>query len=71
MPCAGKNQRKQAMNLLSAFHLIPALRVNFTNEFEFEEDSFRELTAEQYEIFRRKHGPKNGRIFEILPIGRV
>ena len=60
--------RSCIVNLLHAFQLIPALQVIFTNEIEFEEDSFRELSAEQYEIFGRKHGPESERIFEILPI---
>lgn len=59
------------MNLLDAFQLIPALQMIFTTEIEFVEDSFRELTVEQYEIFRRKHGQVRERIFEIVPIERT
>ncbi len=59
------------MDLLNAFKLIPALQIIFTTEIEFREDAFRELTAEQYEIFRRKHGPAAERMFEILPIERT
>lgn len=59
------------MNLLGAFQLIPALQLIFTTEIEFAEDCFRELTVEQYECFRRKHGQQSERIFEIVPIERT
>lgn len=59
------------MNLFGAFQLIPALQLIFTTEIEFAEDCFRELTVEQYESFRRKHGQQTERIFEIVPIERT
>ena len=40
--------------MLNAMRLIPALQIIFTTEIEFVEDSFRELTAEQYAAFRRE-----------------
>ncbi|MDB5390401.1 MAG: hypothetical protein JWM11_6047 [Planctomycetaceae bacterium] len=59
------------MNMLAAIQLIPALQIIFTTEIEFIEDSFRELSSEQYEIFRHKHGQNQERIFEIVPIERT
>jgi hypothetical protein len=61
----------QIVNLLSAFQLIPALQTIFTTEIEFVDDSFRELSAEQYQVFRSKHGQEPERIFEIVPIERT
>ena len=59
------------MNLFGAFQLIPALQLIFTTEIKFAEDCFRELTAEQYESYWRKHGQEKERIFEIIPIERT
>lgn len=66
-----KDNKDRIMNLFEAFQLIPALQMIFSTEIEFVEDSFRELTVEQYEIFRRKHGQEKERIFEIVPIERT
>ncbi len=66
-----KENEDRIVNLLDAFQLIPALQTIFTTEIEFVEDSFRELTADQYEIFRRKHGQEGERIFAIVPIERT
>jgi hypothetical protein len=57
--------------MLKALRLIPALQMIFTTEIEFVEDSFRELTEEQYAAFRRKHGEPPERIFEIVPLERT
>jgi hypothetical protein len=65
-----KSQKNRIVNLLHAFQLIPALQIIFTKEIEFAEDSFRELTQEQYEAFRHKHGQEAERIFEIVPFER-
>jgi hypothetical protein len=57
--------------MLQAFRLIPALQVIFTTEIEFVEDSFRELTPEQYEAFGREHGSEAETVFEIVAIERT
>lgn len=47
--------------MFDAFRLIPALQIIFTNAIEFQDDSFVELTAEQYAALERR-GPRPHRI---------
>ena len=64
-------REEQRVNLAQAFQLIPALQVIFSTEIEYVEESFRELSAEQYEIYRSKHGKETEKIYEIVAIERT
>lgn len=52
--------------MLDAFRLIPALQIIFTHETEFREDSFVELTAEQYEAMERRGQRPAGKLYRIV-----
>ena len=52
--------------MLRALQLIPALRIIFSSDLEFAEDSFVELTAEQFEAYQRKVGASDECIYQVV-----
>lgn len=52
--------------MFDAFRLIPALQIIFTHEIEFCEDSFVELTPEQYNALKRRGGNPSGILYRIV-----
>ena len=54
--------------MLDAFRLIPALQVIFTQEMEFTQDNFADLTSEQAEAFAQKCGNLTERVYRVTTI---
>lgn len=52
--------------MLDAFRLIPALQIIFTNEIEFQDSSFVELTTEQYAALDRRGQRPRGKLYRIV-----
>ena len=53
--------------MFDIFKLIPFLQVVFETEHEFTEQSFRELSPEQYTAYYRDFGHSDEAIFQPLP----
>ena len=51
--------------MFEAFRVIPALQIIFEREVEFTEDSFTELTPDQYDAYRRHVGETSQQVFRI------
>ncbi|WP_149752622.1 hypothetical protein [Rubripirellula obstinata] len=55
------------ITMFDAFRLIPALQIIFTNEIEFQDTSFAELTTEQYAALERRGPRPPGKLYRIVP----
>lgn len=61
-----RNLDVKGITMFDAFRLIPALQIIFTNEIEFQDSSFAELTTEQYAAFERRGQRPPGKLFRVV-----